>query len=339
MLELVNQTPWQAVLFPGWGRERSHQLTLVVKLSFTFDLSGELQPLQPGAPLEFADRHHGDPQTTSLAVAADLAPFKQGGEIMIQGTAHPRAGARVMNVEAGLELCDGSSWRKSLRVTGERRWRRRMLGVFFDDPAPLQPLPLRYEYAFGGVDTKHRSLEPRNPVGRGYVKGGKVVDGDLLPQIEQGPKFITRPSQRPQPAGFGPIPSHWEPRYADHRALGRDAESQCPYPDPVPAELFNCAPPDQRLKQPFLGGEGLHLRGFFPDFDETLYLHLPEPGLEAFSLIAQQPKRLALRYDTLCVDTDARELSLIGRATLPWTLTDVRAGYLLLRARRLEQAA
>jgi len=335
MLELLNETAWRAGLFPGWDRERQFQFTLVVKMGYRFDLDGGLEPLRPPAAIATADRHHGDPRASSLAEATEIAPFKQGAEVLLTGTAHPPlADAVVMETEIGLRRRDGASWNKVLRVFGPRVWRGTLLGTMPSFPETLQPTPLRYEYAFGGVDVKRRALEPRNPVGLGFARHGRVAKGQALPRIEQGPRFITRPGNRPTPAGYGPLAPAWPPRNAAAPAdPGTPENDACPYGPEVPDALHNCAPLDQRFPHPFTGDETVMLRGFFAErpAPRQLALSLPGPRPAASLVVAGKHQPLALACDTLLIDTDSRHIHLLWRGTAAWRPGDTRRGWVVLR--------
>ena len=337
MLELANQTDWQAGLFPGWGLDRRFQWTLAVKRTFRFTLDGATEEALPGPELVLADEHRGDPDSTSLTAASEIVPFKQGSEFLLTGTAHPpKQPARVMTTEVVLKFADGRPWQKVLRVTGRRHWKRGVLGLMPGDPAPLEPLPIAYEYAFGGIDKQRRAMDLRNRVGLGFAKDGKVANGQRMPSIEQGPKFIAKPGHQPAPAGYGPIPATWQPRYDDNRDFNEEAMESgggCPYPQNVPPAMYNAAPRDQRFPQPFTGGEEIALRGFFPELEPTVpvRIRLPETRPEAFVQSAGKRSRAELVCDTLVVDADAREISLVWRAGIPRRMTETRKDWVVLR--------
>lgn len=338
MIELANYAGWPAALVPGWGPDRERQYTLVVKRAYRFSLDGSVQALGEARPLVMADEYYGEPGASSLAAASEMVPFKTGAELLIRGTAYPPApGARTMLVEAGLSLADGSSWKKALRVTGQRYWKRGLLGAMPSEPKPLEPLPLRYEYAFGGHDARRDVCEERNPVGLGFAYRGRVAHGQPLPQIEQGPAYILRGGHRPQPAGFGPIPAYWAPRVRDQDGVAEAAieAGQCPYPNPVPSAFFNAAPADQRFDKPFLGGETISLRGFFPEPEARagVSFTLPTVKPEAFLVLGQTWQPLRLVCDTLSIDTDAREVHLIWRGGVPWKEIDPRKAWVVLHER------
>lgn len=339
MLEMANQTAWPAGIFQGWAADRRPQYTVVIKTGYGFDLDGRLQPLEPPRPIALADEYHGDPRRTSLKTAGEIAPFKQGGEVLLSGTAHPpRANAIVMETVLGIRFADGREWSKVLRVTGERRWRRTLLGVAPDDPAVLSPLPLRYEFTFGGVDIKRRALERRNPVGMGFSRNGRPRPDAVLPRIGQGPRFLGDPARYREPAGYAPLAPGWAPRSAVTRHVDAGAaagEGGCPYASAVSPQLYNAAPTDQRFPESFRGGETLLLRGFFRDRPE-LRFQLPEERPQAILSSGAAGEVLALACDTLLIDTDAREVHLIWRGAVP-DAKDARKRWVLVTDRDIDE--
>jgi len=339
VLELINESAWAAGLYPGWDAQRCFQMTLVVKAGYRFELDGALSPL-PDLELIEADSHYGKPLETSLEFASEIAPFKQGSEIYLRGTAYPpKAGAVVAEVSMALHFADRGRWQKRLRVFGVREWKRRVVGRVPTSPMPLEPVPLRYEYAFGGRHEDSGDEYDANPVGMGFNRGQWRVDDERLPQIELGPPYLTSPSQRRPPGGFGPLPVFWSPRVEAMGEAGQDgaadeadsSEDTCPYARDMRADAYNAAPSDQRFDQPFAGGEVLQLRGFFTDQAQGVELVLPADRPTPL-LHAGTEQRLEPVFDTVIVDTDAREIHVLYRVGIPWQFRTSRRGYVIVPA-------
>ncbi|BCR03030.1 hypothetical protein DESUT3_00990 [Desulfuromonas versatilis] len=345
MLELDNRSGWAAGLYPGWSRDGRRQMTVVVKAAFRFEENGRLAPCEAPPAIEEADRYWSEPGRSSLAAACETVPFKAGGELLVSGTARPaRAGATVMEVAVGLRRADDRFWEKKLRVFGPRRWEKGLLGISASHPGPLQPLPLRYESAYGGIDPNHEEqLYELNPAGQGYSQKGWRVKGMALPQIEIGPRFISAPTSRQTPAGFGPIAPFWKPRLSlfDKLDLEAVAWGGCPFPLEVAPELYNAAPPDQRFDGPFSGGEALHLKGLVEGAPpEGILVQVPRILPDLRLAVDGRTEALRAACDTLLVDTDARQLCLLWRSGIPWELGDKRSGWVILRdPERQEDAA
>ena len=217
MLEMYNRSNWPAGLYPGWSHQRDFQLTVVFKVGFRFELDGTITRLDETPPLIEADEHYGKALETSLKSTTEITPFKQGSEVYLFGTAYPHvAGQTLTEVGMGIAFPDGRKFKKVLRVFGKREWKRVMMNYVMSEPAELEPTPIRYEYAFGGRNPDNSDDEfPLNPVGLGLNGKGWRAPNLELPRIEQAPYFVKSPSNKPPPAGFGPLPVFWQPRVAE----------------------------------------------------------------------------------------------------------------------------
>ncbi len=336
MLELANESPFAAGLYPGWDRQRRHQLTLVVKAAWRFTPDGTLEPLD-ASPLVETDAHYGKPHESSLKAADETVPFKEGSEVYLYGTAHPPGeGATHTRVSLAIDFPAGHRFRKELLVFGARRWRRRMLAWVASEPEPLSPTPLRYENAFGGRHPGNPDSEyPLNPVGLGYNPSDwKVVNAEL-PRIEYANRLMAKPSHKPLPAGFGPLPVFWQPRADEIGEAVEEPERHggCPWHEAAEPTLHNAAPPDQRFPAPFTGGETIRLAGFFPDRapSQEIAFTLPVPGVRLHTHIDGVPGELSPVFDTLVIDTDACTVQLVGRAGIPWQRLDARQGWAIVK--------
>jgi hypothetical protein len=226
-------------------------------------------------------------------------------------------------METSLSLSrDGSEcWRKTLRITGPRQWRKGLFATGLTDPGPLQPLPLRYEHAYGGRDPRNpeRRYEP-NPAGVGYSARSRWRDGLQAPQIEIGPDYLQTLSQRPTPGGFGPISATWQPRATLQPDIAPTAlaTGHCPYRQDLPPDLHNAAPLDQRFEQPFQGGEVLHLAGLVAGAPLAGHsIEIPRNRPEAWVIQrSAAPRPIQLVCDTLVVRADEQEIHLLWRGAI-----------------------
>lgn len=343
MFELVNQSHWQAGLYPGWNAQRAPQLTLVVKAGFWYDKRGTTRAMNPCPAIVEADSHYGDPLDTSLQTACETVPFKQGGELLCYGTAHPPSqDVKVMEIKLGLRRGESDYWHKTLRVSGPRHWRHSLISTQPSEAETLQPLSLRYEFAYGGRD--HRNVErcyESNPVGVGFSATSRFHPALKLPQIECGPDFLNALTQRPTPAGFGPLASHWQPRMSltpeiDKAAL---ALRLCPIAQDLAPDLYNAAPLDQRFGQPFQGGETLLLQGLLADAERpSLLITLPAITPQVWQVTRSQSETpLPMICDTLVIRGDEQELHLIWRAAIK--MPEKQSGWIVIKETEQEEAA
>jgi len=314
-MQIDNFSPWAHEAMPMWGKNRKLQPILAVKTGFRWDEHGKLTPLTTEEiTIEAVERFFDDDaENRSVAAGAELVPFKKGFELFIHGTAYPHKSNVATRVCAELLAKNGhASWSKELLVFGERQWKRSLLGLIPSDPKPLQPLPLAYEYSFGGKnETKENQLFEPNPSGIGF---STLDDIKLLPQIEQRPT-ITSPKQKVAPAGFAPLASHWQPRLKKLAAMDSEAAlaGLCPYPMLVDDTLYNAAPEDQQWSKPPQPTDFIRLTGFHA---EQVEQQIEVPVCQPLVLVNKKDKA-DLTWDTLIIDADNCQLYQIWRAQIP----------------------
>lgn len=184
----------------------------------------------------------------------DMGMPKPRGELLISGRAYPRGGpAPACAVRARLGAVD-----KTLYAIGDRSWRR---GVP-TEPEPFTEMPIAWERAFGGPGF------PLNPVGKG-AQPIETDTGELhpLPNIELPEPLITSPSDKPAPAGFGPIDLMWPQRFARMGTYDQKwLKERFPgFAEDTDLGLFNAAPEDQQIEGFFRGDEPMVLENLHPD--------------------------------------------------------------------------
>lgn len=335
MYELDNQTNWPANLYPGWGNDGSTQMILVFKLGYSFDQLGKTTPLAQTPAIVEEDQYTAEPGQSSLKAASEIMSYKKGSELILTGTVHPpSANTLIHDISLGLRMADADFWEKKLRLFGPRQYQKSLLGAVVGKPQAIDTIPLTYEYAYGGSDPNNESkIYEKNPVGRGYSEKGWRLKKIQLPQIEQGPKFISTATTRVEPAGFGPIPAYWPPRLDQHLQLNLADLPQggCPYPENCPMDLHNTAPSDQRFTQHFTGKESIRLKGLIPKSpaDGTL-INLPGPRPQVILMKQDKPTIVNPVCDTMLIDIDRQQLILTYRLALPDDPADQTTTWLAL---------
>jgi len=139
-----------------------------------------------------------------------------------------------------------------------------------------------------------------------------------LPNVED-PRNLIRPgSQQTQPAGFGPIAAHWQPRA---KYCGTYDDKWLRERQPLVAEDFDerfylCAPQDQQAQGYFKGGEPVELVNLTPD--GLLRFKLPR---EVFGFATRFRTREVMQHranlHTVILEPDVPRVSLVYHTHLP----------------------
>lgn len=339
MWQLQNRTPFAAER--GWVRDRDGtEIWLVaVKASFTLQADGGLRVAREQPEVLRGPRHRGDAASTSLAEDADLVRTKLATDVILDGQAHAPGGAPVTELDAGLAVGGRA---KALKVFGDRVWQGRGIGR----PAPFVSMPVVWERAFGGADPKADpgAWDERNPVGQGYAVDGDHVDGRPLPNIEDPDHLICNWKDRPVPAGFGALCSHWLER---RRVAGtydeRWQRERLPLlPEDFDDRHYQCAPPDQQHDGFLRGGEAVALLNLSPG-GGCLRFSLPRVflGFETFFNDGHRERHAPPKLHTVLLAPDEARVSLVFHTALPchprvlklrhtriWLKQDLRDGVL-----------
>jgi hypothetical protein len=295
-------------------------LSVVVKATFAIETHGlallaEQPGLVCGGELWFPDAaissYRREPEVTPIKLATDVA--------VIAHAWAPAVGTRVLEVGLRLGPVARTAW-----VLGDRAWIDRRWGdPVLTPPARFERIPLCYERAFGGVDDRGNPGRPdidrRNPVGRGHRRGeARPVDGDLAPNIEDPAAPIRSYHDRPAPVGFGFVSPDWLPRaaLAGTYDAAWDAERKPLLPRDFDPRFYNAASPGLTAPGYLRGDEPVELFNLTPEGYLTFELPgLPPPSLRV-SLIGRSDGAPPLVLDTVILDLDAREVSLIWRARI-----------------------
>lgn len=310
-----NSTPLVLGFFPSQVHPPGHSLTVVAKGSYRLLPEGGLAPLPPAeaAPLT-GDAPVGDPTPSSPRYATDFAPWKPRVDVLLVGSCHQPAGKPGLVARPALSV---GKLRKELVVFGDRRWVEASPGqIVPGEPKPWSSLPLGWEAAFGGPGFE------ANPLGKGYTSEAPASVALLpaLPNVERPGKPLRSPRDQQEPTGFGPLDRSW----STHRAkLGtydqRWLETRWPYfPDDFDPSFWNSAPADQQLDE-LRGDELVVLEGLLPDRPRA-EVELPALRARCFAKRTAEDapiEEVALRLDTLHVDSDTGIFTLVWRGVLP----------------------
>ena len=323
MTNVVNLSPFSAIDFPSLTKDGEE--TLVICIAGRFDLPKpgnldrqDMRPSEEQLPPPTEDVYWGEPGLTSLRYEGQTAYVRPGTDIYLNGQAWARRGRPVHQMDVRLQV---GSCRKVVRIFGDRRWIRGILRLRPSTPQPFESMPLVYERSFGGIaqpkGAKPPSYEPRNPVGRGFYDSRREARHQPLPNLEDPARLITRWTDRPFPAGFGPIARNWQPRLGYAGTYDDPwVENRAPlWPLNFDVRFFQAAPAEL-VVQPFLtGGEPVRLEGCSPD--GAFAFTLPRYRLLVKSTFHHRVDRRLAVLDAVRLEPDEGTLTLIWRATIP----------------------
>lgn len=312
-MQLFTSLPYKFAPLDGTLDPAAPTMTFVVKATFEIE-HGQL-PVPAGEQAEFAgDEIYLDEIGRSLRYASDLAMFKPFGEVFLTADCHAPDGKTATEMDVTLNIEPIS---KTLRVYGNRAWLRDQHGgLVLEGPVPFNQMPLRWERAFGGLNSA------QNPMGRG-IEPWTAEDGRklfYLANIEEPDNPVLSFDQRPASVCFAPISPYWQPR------LGREgtrdqhwATLVAPLPprdyDPSAAQA---APQDQWLQGYWNGDEPVELVNMHPDHPRFVTA-LPDRQLRFFlegrfkGSTEVEFGEVPLNLDTVHIDMTAKRMHLLWR--------------------------
>jgi hypothetical protein len=319
MLEIKNHTYFETGLAPAMGKDGLEYAVFAIKGTFDIPSSGAEAAFSPvQVPVTLADEYYGEPGFSSVKYEMDTGLIKPGTDVVLVGSAVPQQ--TVTRVDVGLQVGPA---KKVIRVFGDRRWERSMGRWRMTDPEPFDTMPLVYERAFGGTDDTHEKdkkhgYEPRNPIGTGYAagRGSAKLEGMLLPNLEDPKQLISGWKDRPDPAGFGFVGRHWQPRVAFGGTYD-DAwqEERCPFlPEDFDERFFNGAARGLVTRGHLVGGEAVRVVN--ASSAGELRFELPRREFEISALIKGELKENSCVLDTVVIEPDERRMMLTWRATI-----------------------
>jgi len=291
-------------------------LSIVIKGTFRLAATTPLVLAEEQVPLQVADIYRGDPASTSLAGASDLALFKPATDILISGCYYPNRRDPDWNF-AGF-VFGPQKMKKLVRVFGDRHWDKRLVGMGLSAPARFEKIPVIYERAFGGVDDSvPATVEAcaENPAGVGFrgKHSRKQIAGQPVANLEDPQNPISAPDQRPRPHALGPIGPAWSPRPS---LAGTYDEAWSKSRMPLPPADFNqrynqTAPPDQIFPSHLAGGEPMEIYGMTPE--GTLRFELPRVRPQVVVRVLNRRETPTVACDTVDIDMEKRAVSLVWR--------------------------
>jgi len=231
------------------------KLYAVVTVFIFFDL------INPDAPLKEQELWATIPALLGDGGILDQGMSKPRGEVIVKGSCLAPDGKPVRAMSVLLKAGD---LYKELAFFGDRYWIRNAAGLnTISEPIPFREMFISWENAFGGGGYA------KNPSGKG-ISTVLLKDGSQavpLLNIEYPRQLIGLSSDRPEPAGFGPIDMMWPQRAKKQGSYDQKWLNErwpC-FPADMDYEFFNVAPEDQCIRGFFSGGEPIEIVHMHPD--------------------------------------------------------------------------
>jgi hypothetical protein len=316
---LDNMTPFAAER--TWVRDQggAEIWIVAVRCSFVIEADGK-QVLAPDqAEVSRVPKFSGEPGLSSLVDECDLVHTKKKTDVLVYGCAYSPPGKTTTRQDVRLKVAQID---KTLRVHGDRRWEKSLIGVDLSAAEPFTQIPIVYERAYGGTDRKdpdpkkHR-WQRYNPIGTGFATRKEHLVNEAGPNIEY-PNRPYKDWETGHPAGFGPIARHWAPRVGFAGTYNGDWENTRKplLPSDFDELFYQCAPEDQQVDGFLKGGEVVELRSLTPD--GFLSFRLPRISL-SFSTNFYDGTNAQHRavFHTLNLYPDQRRFEMVWHSQLP----------------------
>jgi hypothetical protein len=304
----------------SWTQDKDGGQYWIVVVKATYDIrpDGSTEVAEKQEPIVRIAVHRGDPASSSLIYEADIVGRKIGTDVLVNGAAYAPRGRRVTSLEVRVRA---GSIDKTLLVTGNRRWYAGAAGVTRSEAEPFDTMPITYERAFGGYDrsdpdpAQHR-LYDRNPVGTGFAVRASHLHDQPVPNIEYPSQRIRDWTERPLPAGLGPIPRWWSPR-REHAGTydQRWVNERMPlWATDFDDRYHQSAPPDQQVSGFLRGGEVVELTNLTPT--GVLRFALPKVHLGYTTFFGADQHHHVGQLDAVIIEPDKYRVMLVWQTLL-----------------------
>ncbi|WP_182867483.1 DUF2169 family type VI secretion system accessory protein [Rhodopirellula sp. JC639] len=321
-MELLNATKLIAGYTMGMKPDGRELLVVVAKGTFDFPPHPNQIPQLAAeqVPLVMADEFTGQPGFSATTAEVDFVPTKPKAEVLLNGSAYAPGGIPAERVTVALTL-GGLS--KQFDVVGNRTWQPGLRSAKPSPPEPFTSLPITYDVAFGGLDdtddpSRHQAYRD-NPIGVGFHARPRhpSVQDRPLPNTEESSHPVVDPKGNYRPMSFGPIGRSWPPRIGFAGTYDEAwQENQFPFlPTDFDERYYQSAPEDQQLDR-LTGNEMVELTNLTPE--GRCQFRLPKIDVPVeFVLRDFESVKQDATLDTVIIDTDKRQFSLVWRASHP----------------------
>jgi hypothetical protein len=311
-----NYTPFPPLQFESRDEKRNDFGVIVLRGTFQIEDGQRLRLVQKQEPLIMADEYYGEPGQSSLKYESSIAPYKPRTDILVNAISYSPTGKPEKQWIAGIQF---GNVKKEIQLTGPRRWERGLMGWGLSPIDPVESVPVRYEYAYGGSyrDGEEHNLCDENYVGTGFADPRTkepVRCPQILPVGYGTPQFGT-----PIPVeGLGVIAPAWRPR-RDKAGTFNVIWEKTRWPD-LPEDFsfdfYNTASTGLTLPGFSDGTEIVQLTNLTPG--HTLSFQLPQ--FQLATLLRFQDGRLLpapINLDTIHIDVINNRVYLTWRGVHP----------------------
>lgn len=318
-MEILNDTPFpvQPIYFKVQPRQPT--MTLLTKGLFVLQKDGPCWAAP--APLQIPPVgavYHEDDCGNSLRIDAELAPHKPRADCLLLGTGYTPDGRPA---EALAVVFSVGKMSKTLWIYGDRYWVPKADGtVRVEGPEPFTHMPLRNEFACGGLDSAYNKHGVGLRVGERPDELGKPL---RLANIQDINVTHVDPKHDCQPAGFGPLDPDFRPRL-DYK--GTYDEAWLYRRKPLPPldfnfAFYNAARPDQQIDGYLRGDEPLYFENLHRQH-RAFHSQLPGIRLRYFLIKLDAEGKASLleatnNLDTCMVDMEEESVTLMWRGRVP----------------------
>lgn len=305
-----NQTRFAVELVFPQDEEARPLCVPIVQATYQIEPQGGLSLAEKPHPIPIGGVFWGDPETSSYKYEPQIAFCKPGTDLVLIGHAH----ANQVGQRETLVTFQVGALEKTVRVVGDRVWKKSMGVVVMSEPQPFERIPLIWERAFGGWDRSHpdpekHTFEPRNTVGVGFHSmWSKFEEGLPLPNLEDPKHYLNGWGHSPPPAGFGFTLPHWKPRNAFAGTYDKKwMTSRRPlFPVDFDRRFFNAASPGLIAPGDLKGDEPVCIVNASCGAPVRFQLPGVPPPNCLVQLTARRDFAVSMRLDTVIVNLDAR---------------------------------
>jgi len=316
---LSNNTPFAAERTLLCDKNGSDVWLVAVKGTFLIKSDGSTEIADQQEEVLQVPKHRGDPSSSSLLYESDLDYTKPATDIILHGHAYGQKGKPTTMVDITMKVATIS---KTLRVFGDRIWERGLTDLRMSSPKPFVNMSVIYESAFGGIDQKSskpekHGWEQRNPVGIGFAMDPDHLQGTCVPNVEYPNELICSWSDRPRPAGFGPIARHWSPRVTLAGTYDEQWENErFPLlPNDFNERFFQYSPEDQQIGGYLRGNEMVELHNLSPD--GLIRFSLPRIALGFRTRLGEKSVEHRANLHSVIIEPDVPRVIMVWHSMLP----------------------